>query len=187
MKSYGRLRGRLVRATQFEGCGCPRQIRQRAQASRAAQAARPLSTADRPARRLQSVRSARRRFPPGASSKISGAGRPYEGMISGHLLDTPAYQRRMARLRAAARLPTDATLGNDVDSLTDDRARGANRNREEKIAMKMFSLARFLRRRRTYNAVLEELSRYSDHELHDIGIDRADIYDIADRASQEQQ
>lgn len=53
--------------------------------------------------------------------------------------------------------------------------------------MKMFSLARFLRRRRTYNAVLEELSRYSDHELHDIGIDRADIYDIADRASQEQQ
>jgi uncharacterized protein YjiS (DUF1127 family) len=93
----------------------------------------------------------------------------------------------MARLRAAARLPTDATLGNDVDSLTDDRARGANRNREEKIAMKMFSLARFLRRRRTYNAVLEELSRYSDHELHDIGIDRADIYDIADRASQEQQ
>ncbi|MGA2043437.1 MAG: DUF1127 domain-containing protein [Roseiarcus sp.] len=53
--------------------------------------------------------------------------------------------------------------------------------------MKIFSLARLLRRRRTYTAILEELSRYSDHELHDIGIDRADIHDIAYRASQEQQ
>jgi uncharacterized protein YjiS (DUF1127 family) len=52
--------------------------------------------------------------------------------------------------------------------------------------MKMFSLARFLRRRRTYRNVIQELSRYSDHELHDIGIDRADIHEIARRMSQEQ-
>ena len=53
--------------------------------------------------------------------------------------------------------------------------------------MKMLSLARFLRRRRTYRTVLQELSGYSDHELHDIGIDRADIHDIARRVSEEQQ
>ena len=52
--------------------------------------------------------------------------------------------------------------------------------------MKMFSLTRFLRRRRTYRNVLQELSSYSDHELHDIGIDRADIHEIARRTSQEQ-
>jgi uncharacterized protein YjiS (DUF1127 family) len=50
----------------------------------------------------------------------------------------------------------------------------------------MFSLTRFLRRRRTYRSVLQELSSYSDHELH-IGIDRADIHEIARRTSQEQQ
>jgi uncharacterized protein YjiS (DUF1127 family) len=37
--------------------------------------------------------------------------------------------------------------------------------------MKMLSLSRFFRRRRTYRTVLHELSGYSDHELHDIGID----------------
>jgi uncharacterized protein YjiS (DUF1127 family) len=52
--------------------------------------------------------------------------------------------------------------------------------------MKLFSLARFLRARRTYWNVLEELSSYSDRELHDVGIDRADIREIARRASQEQ-
>jgi uncharacterized protein YjiS (DUF1127 family) len=52
--------------------------------------------------------------------------------------------------------------------------------------MKMLSLARFLRRRRTYRTVLQELSGYSDHELHDIGIDRADIHEIARRVSEEQ-
>jgi uncharacterized protein YjiS (DUF1127 family) len=31
-----------------------------------------------------------------------------------------------------------------------------------------------------------ELSAYTDRELHDIGIDRADIYQIARLASQEQ-
>jgi len=53
--------------------------------------------------------------------------------------------------------------------------------------MKMLSLARFFRRRRTYRTVLQELSSYSNHELHDIGIDRADIYAIARQMSQEQQ
>jgi len=53
--------------------------------------------------------------------------------------------------------------------------------------MKMLSLVRFLRRRRTYRTVLQELSRYSDHELHDIGVDRVDIHEIARRVSEEQQ
>jgi uncharacterized protein YjiS (DUF1127 family) len=53
--------------------------------------------------------------------------------------------------------------------------------------MKMLSLAHFLRRRRTYRNVLEELSRYSDHELHDIGIHRADIREIARQSSQDHQ
>jgi uncharacterized protein YjiS (DUF1127 family) len=53
--------------------------------------------------------------------------------------------------------------------------------------MTVLSLARFLRRRRTYRTILLELSGYSDHELHDIGVDRADIYAIARRVSEEQQ
>jgi uncharacterized protein YjiS (DUF1127 family) len=53
--------------------------------------------------------------------------------------------------------------------------------------MKMFSLARLLRRRRTYRTILQELSRYSSQELHDIGIDGADIRAIARRAAEEQQ
>ena len=52
--------------------------------------------------------------------------------------------------------------------------------------MKMFSLTRFLRARRVYWSVLQELTNYSDRELHDIGIDRADIPEIARLASQEQ-
>ncbi len=52
--------------------------------------------------------------------------------------------------------------------------------------MKLFSVARFLRARRTYWSVIQELSNYSDRELHDIGIDRADIREIARLASREQ-
>jgi uncharacterized protein YjiS (DUF1127 family) len=52
--------------------------------------------------------------------------------------------------------------------------------------MKMLSLSRFFRRRRTYRTALQELSGYSDHELHDIGIDRADIDEIARRISEDQ-
>ena len=53
--------------------------------------------------------------------------------------------------------------------------------------MKTFSLTRFLRVRRVYWSVLQELSNYTDRELHDIGIDRADIREIARLASREQE
>jgi uncharacterized protein YjiS (DUF1127 family) len=52
--------------------------------------------------------------------------------------------------------------------------------------MKIPALARFFRRRLIYRTVLEELSSYTDRELHDIGIDRADIHAIARRMSDEQ-
>jgi len=48
------------------------------------------------------------------------------------------------------------------------------------------SLMRFLRSRRTYWSVVQELSAYTDRELHDIGVDRADIHAIARLASQQQ-
>jgi uncharacterized protein YjiS (DUF1127 family) len=51
--------------------------------------------------------------------------------------------------------------------------------------MKIFSLTRFLRERRIYKNVLRELASYSNQELHDIGIYRADIREIARRMSQE--
>ena len=44
----------------------------------------------------------------------------------------------------------------------------------------------FFRARRTYWGVVRELSDHTDRELHDIGIDRADIHSIARLASQEQ-
>jgi uncharacterized protein YjiS (DUF1127 family) len=53
-------------------------------------------------------------------------------------------------------------------------------------AMKKFSFTRFLRARRVYWSVLQELSAYTDRELQDIGIDRADIHQIAILASREQ-
>nr|WP_245427244.1 DUF1127 domain-containing protein [Roseiarcus fermentans] len=48
-----------------------------------------------------------------------------------------------------------------------------------------FNLLRFLRQRRTYWNVVQELSQYTDRELHDIGIDRVDIRDIARLAARE--
>jgi uncharacterized protein YjiS (DUF1127 family) len=48
------------------------------------------------------------------------------------------------------------------------------------------SLICFFRARRTYWSVVRELSDYTDDELNDIGIDRADIRPIARLASQEQ-
>lgn len=45
--------------------------------------------------------------------------------------------------------------------------------------MTKFSITRFLRARRLYWSVVQELSNYTDRELHDIGIDRADINQIA--------
>ena len=52
--------------------------------------------------------------------------------------------------------------------------------------MKKFSFTRLLRARRMYWSVVQELSHYTDRELHDIGIDRADIYNIARLAAHEQ-
>lgn len=53
--------------------------------------------------------------------------------------------------------------------------------------MTFHTVMRSLRARRTYWTVVQELSNYSDRELHDIGIDRADIHEIARLASREQQ
>jgi uncharacterized protein YjiS (DUF1127 family) len=52
--------------------------------------------------------------------------------------------------------------------------------------MMITSLKRLLRARRTYWNVLQELSNYTDRELHDIGIDRADVHSIARLAAREQ-
>ena len=43
----------------------------------------------------------------------------------------------------------------------------------KETAVKLSSVLRFLRARRTFWTVVEELSNYSDRELHDIGIERA--------------
>ena len=40
-------------------------------------------------------------------------------------------------------------------------------------------LTRLFQARRTYWSVVRELSTYTDRELYDIGIDRADIHSIA--------
>jgi uncharacterized protein YjiS (DUF1127 family) len=61
-----------------------------------------------------------------------------------------------------------------------------HRGQTMETVMRMPSLTRFLRRRRTYWTALKELSNMSDHELRDIGIDRADIHAIARQMSEEQ-
>jgi uncharacterized protein YjiS (DUF1127 family) len=66
------------------------------------------------------------------------------------------------------------------------QGRNGEGGQKKETAMKKFSLTRFLRARRVYWSVLQELTNYSDRELHDIGIDRADIHEIARLASQEQ-
>jgi uncharacterized protein YjiS (DUF1127 family) len=53
--------------------------------------------------------------------------------------------------------------------------------------MKILSLKRYLRARRAYRNAFRELSSYSDHELHDIGIDRADIPEIAQLTARQQE
>ena len=49
--------------------------------------------------------------------------------------------------------------------------------------MKLSFITRFLEERRRYWNVLHELSTYTDRELQDIGIDRADIHHIARQAA----
>jgi uncharacterized protein YjiS (DUF1127 family) len=51
--------------------------------------------------------------------------------------------------------------------------------------MMLFNFVGFFRERRTYWNVVQELSNYSDRELHDIGIDRTDIHQIARLAAKE--
>jgi len=50
--------------------------------------------------------------------------------------------------------------------------------------MKLAFISRFLEQRRLYWNVINELSSYSDRDLLDIGIARADIAAIAREASQ---
>jgi uncharacterized protein YjiS (DUF1127 family) len=54
---------------------------------------------------------------------------------------------------------------------------------KKETAMKLFSFERFLRARRVYWQVVQELTAYTDRELQDLGIDRADIHDIARQAA----
>jgi uncharacterized protein YjiS (DUF1127 family) len=65
------------------------------------------------------------------------------------------------------------------------RGRNQEGGQQKETAMQLFPLTRFLRVRRVYWTVLQELSAYTDRELHDIGIDRVDIPEIARLASLE--
>jgi uncharacterized protein YjiS (DUF1127 family) len=49
--------------------------------------------------------------------------------------------------------------------------------------MNLSFITRFFRARQVYWSTLRELSAYTDRELHDLGIDRADIEQIAYQAS----
>jgi uncharacterized protein YjiS (DUF1127 family) len=49
--------------------------------------------------------------------------------------------------------------------------------------MKLDFLRRYFRTRNVYWNVVRELSCYTDRELHDLGIDRADIPEIAKTAA----
>jgi len=51
--------------------------------------------------------------------------------------------------------------------------------------MKLTFFRRYFRARNVYWNVVRELSCYTDRELHDLGIDRADITDIAKTAAAE--
>jgi uncharacterized protein YjiS (DUF1127 family) len=50
-------------------------------------------------------------------------------------------------------------------------------------AMNFSFIRRYFRERRVYWSVIQELSSYTDRELHDLGIDRADIDEIAREAA----
>jgi uncharacterized protein YjiS (DUF1127 family) len=72
--------------------------------------------------------------------------------------------------------------GSSASTIEAEIRRAANK---KETAMKLFPLTRFLRTRRVYWSVLQELSAYTDRELLDIGIDRVDIPEIARLASRE--
>ena len=50
-------------------------------------------------------------------------------------------------------------------------------------AMNLSFVGRFFRARQVYWSIVRELSAYTDRELHDLGIDRADIGQIAREAA----
>ena len=50
-------------------------------------------------------------------------------------------------------------------------------------AMNLSFVGRYFRARQVYWSILCELSAYTDRELHDLGIDRADIDQIAREAA----
>jgi uncharacterized protein YjiS (DUF1127 family) len=54
---------------------------------------------------------------------------------------------------------------------------------EMETIMGLTFFRRYFRARNVYWSVVRELSYYTDRELHDIGIDRADIADIARTAA----
>ena len=60
---------------------------------------------------------------------------------------------------------------------SDDRVRRPPNPME--TAMNFSFIRQFLRDRRVYLSVIRELSTYTDRELQDLGIDRADIEHIA--------
>jgi uncharacterized protein YjiS (DUF1127 family) len=74
-----------------------------------------------------------------------------------------------------------------VDHVIELRRIHPSGNAAKEAVMKIPSLKQYLRARRAYRDALRELSSYSDHELHDIGIDRADIPEIAHLTARQQQ
>ena len=95
---------------------------------------------------------------------------------------------RVAPLTSAVQHFTYGPSRGKGDPIGFERSRpksGGRSTKTETGPVKMFSLTRFLRVRRVYWTVVQELSAYSDRELHDIGIDRIDIPEIARLASRE--
>lgn len=74
-----------------------------------------------------------------------------------------------------------------------ERSKGLRRRRgrtaresapnEMETAMKFSFIRRFFQERRVYWSVIHELSAYTDRELRDLGVDRADIEYIAREAA----
>jgi uncharacterized protein YjiS (DUF1127 family) len=58
------------------------------------------------------------------------------------------------------------------------------RRHNKEPALNFEAIRRYFRERRVYWDTMRELSTYTDRELHDIGIDRADIEHIARQAAQ---
>jgi uncharacterized protein YjiS (DUF1127 family) len=73
-------------------------------------------------------------------------------------------------------------LGNFEPPVRAETREAGGQERGE-ITMKLTFITRFLQERRRYWHVLHELSTYTDRELQDIGIDRADIPHIARQAA----